>query len=214
MIKKSLKYLTIATVNLIVLTSLLAFWTDDLELTFNGFVRPVEFLKIIGFTTLSLVGMRILVYYCRKKNITTVRTKLKIATLLTFLISSYLYVRYSSKFINNVVVNGQLRKQVADKIEPANGMANGTKAENLTIREYQEITKVNWFPKLPNEATNINYDYEYDGFLPDYIFTLVYDLPKEIKVDTINYENSDFARHLTFEIIDNKKRITYTEDVR
>ena len=211
MLKKSFKYLLIATVNLTVLTALLAFWTDELELTFNNLVRPLEFLKILGFTTLSLIGMRILVFYFRKKNIQATRTKLKSAMLLTLLISSYLYVDYSIKFAKNVIVNRQFRNEIADKIKPANGLANGTTAENLTIKEYQEIAGMNWFPKLPIEATNIMYNYQYDGFLPDYSFSLTYDLPKEMKVDTINYESGDFTKYQTFELIDNKKRVTYNE---
>ena len=70
---------------------------------------------------------------------------------------------------------------------------------------------MNWFPKLPIEATNIMYNYQYDGFLPDYSFSLTYDLPKEMKVDSINYTNGDFSKYQSFEIIDNKKRVTYEE---
>lgn len=211
MLKKTFKYLIVATVNLILLIVLLAFWTDKLELIFNDFVRPLEFLKILGFTMLSLIGMRILVFYFRKKNIQATRTKLKSAVLLTLLISSYLYVDYSIKFVKNVIVNRQFRNEIADKIKPANGLANGTTAENLAIKEYQEIANMNCFPKLPIEATNIMYNYQYDGFLPDYSFSLTYDLPKEMKVDTINYESGDFSKYQTFEIVDNKKRVTYNE---
>jgi len=214
MLKKSFKYLTIATVNLIVLTALLAFWTDKLDRTFNDFVRPLEFLKILGFTTLSLISMRILIFYFRKKNIEATRTKLKSAIVLTLLISSYLYVDYSVKFVKNVILNRQFRNEITDKIKPANGLANGTTAENLTIKEYQEIAGMNWFPKLPIEATNIMCNYQYDGFLPDYSFSLTYDLPKEMKVDTINYESGDFTKYQTFELINNKKRVTYNESNR
>ncbi len=211
MLRKSLKYLLIVTVNLTVLTALLAFWTDKLELTFNDLVRPLEFLKILGFTALSLIGIRILVFYFRKKNIQVTRTKLKSAIVLTMLVSSYLYVDYSIKFVKNVIVNRQFRSAIANKIKPANGLANGTTAKNLTIKEYQFITGMNWFPKLPIEATNIMYNYQYDGFLPDYSFSLTYDLPKEMKVDSINYTNGDFSKYQSFEIIDNKKRVTYEE---
>jgi len=123
MIKKSLKYLTIAFINVIVLTVLLAFWTDRLELTFNDWVRPREFLKIIGFTIVSLISMRILVSYFRHRNITVSSSKIKIAALLTFLISSYLYIDYTTKLINNVILNGQFRNQIADKIKPSNILA-------------------------------------------------------------------------------------------
>ncbi|MFY7732707.1 MAG: hypothetical protein ACOVSR_04435 [Bacteroidia bacterium] len=214
MLRKSFRYLLIATVNLTILTALLAFWTDELELKFNDLVRPLEFLKILGFTALALIGMGILIFYFRKKKIQATRTKLKSAIILTVLISSYLYVDYSIKFVKNVIINRQFRSEIADKIKPANGLANGTTAENLTIREYQEIAGMNWFPKLPIEATNIMYNYQYDGFLPDYSFSLTYDLPKEIKVDTINYKSGDFTKFQTFEIIDNKKQVTYNESER
>ncbi|WP_290800187.1 hypothetical protein [Flavobacterium sp.] len=212
MIKKAIKYLLIAVINLIVLTVLLAFWTDKLEVTFNDLVRPIEFLKILGFTVLALIGMRLLVWYFRKYNIHNLTTKLRLATLLTFLISSYLYVVYSVKFVDHVIVNRQFRAQIANKIKSSNGLANGSMAENLTIKEYHQIASMNWFPKLPMEATNIMYDYQYDGFLPDYSFTLKYYLPKEMKVDSMNYKNGNFTKYQSFEIIGNKIRVTYSED--
>lgn len=212
MLKKSLKYLFIATVNLTVLTILLLFWTDKLELTFNPIVRIVEFSKILAFTGLSVIGMKMLVYYFQKKNIQATKTKVKSAILLTLLISAYLYCDYSINFVNNVIVNRQFRNEIANKIKPSIGLANGTKAENLTSKEYQKIIELNWFPELPIEATNIKYDYQYDGFLPDYSFSLTYDLPKETKVDSINYKSEDFTKFQTFEILDNKKRITYFEE--
>lgn len=211
MIKKSLKYLTIAFINVIVLTVLLAVWTDRLELTFNDWVRPREFLKIIGFTIVSLISMRILVSYFRHRNITVSSSKIKIAALLTFLISSYLYIDYTTKLINNVILNGQFRNQIADKIKPSNILANGTKAESLTIKEYQQITKMHWFPKLPGEASNISYTYGYDGFLPDYLFTVTYDLPAQIMVDTMNIKKGDFSKYQSFVTIGNIKRVTYSE---
>ena len=125
-----------------------------------------------------------------------------------------MYVDYSIKFVKNVIVNRQFRNEIADKIKPATGLTNGTTAENLTIKEYQEIANMKCFPKLPIEATNIMYNYQYDDFLPDYSFSLTYDLPKEMKVDTINYKSGDFSKYQTFEIVDNKKRVTYNEGER
>jgi hypothetical protein len=212
MLKKSLKYIIVVTVNLILLTVLLALWTDKLELTFNEWVRPREFLKIMAFSFLSLISIGILITFFRRRNITTTRLKIKMAALLTFFISSYLYIDYSKEVISNGIVNRQFRKQIADKIQPSNWLANGTKSENLTIKEYEQIAKMYWFPKLPSEASNIQYDYGYDGFLPDYSFTLKYDLPMQIEVDTINYAKGDFSKHQSFEIVDNKKRVTYSEN--
>ncbi len=211
MLKKSLKYLIVVTANLIILTVLLALWTDKLELTFNDWVRPREFLKIAGISLASLIAIRILISFFRNKNITATSLKIKIATLLTFLISSYLYIDYSTKVISNVFVHRQFRNQIADKIKPSKQLANGTKGDSLTIKEYQQIAKMYWFPKLPIEASNIYYNYSYDGFLPDYLFTLTYDLPIQQTVDTINYKKGDFSKSQSFIIVDNKKRVTYSE---
>ncbi|HBI00300.1 MAG TPA: hypothetical protein PK637_10550 [Flavobacteriales bacterium] len=210
-LKKSIKYILIAAINLIVLTALLALWTDKLELLFNDLVRPIEFLKILSFTVLSLLGMRLLVYYFRKKNIQNLSTKMKMAALLTFLTSSYLYIDYSVKLINNKVVNRHFREQITAKIKPVNGLAHGSTAENLTIEEYHEIANMNWFPKIPLEATQIMYNYQYDGFLPDYSFILVYYLPIEMKVERINHTNGDFSKNQSYEIVGNRKRVVYEE---
>lgn len=213
MLKKTFNYLdlVIASINLIILTTLLALWTDKLELIFNDFVRPIEFLKILGFSLLSLIAIRVMLYYFKKKNIYDTRKKLKSAILLSFLISSYLYVDYSIKIVKNIVINREFRNQITTKIKPVYKLAYGTKADNLNIREYQEISNINWFPKLPLEATNIKYSYEYDSFLPDYSLSLIYDLPKEMKVEIINYKNGDFSKSQTFEVIGNNKHVTYNE---
>jgi hypothetical protein len=213
MLKKSFNYLIIATANLVLLTGFLILWTDKLEMTFNGWVLPWEFLKILVFTLASLIAMRILVGYFRRRNISAIKAKIKVATLLTFLISSYLYIDYAIKAYNNIITNGEFRSQLADKIKPANRLANGTKAENLTIKEYEQLEKTAGFPKIPGESSNIKYAYEYDGFLPDYLFTVEYDLPLHIEVDTINYSSRDFTRSRSFEIVNNKKRVTYEEGV-
>lgn len=210
-LKKTVKYFLVAILNLTVLTALLACWTDKLELTFNDIVLPLEFLKILGFTFLSLIGMRLLVFYFKKKNVQEIRTKLKAAALVTLLISSYLYIDYSIKCVKNCIVDRKFRNQIVQKIKQEHRL-NGTSAAHLTNKEYVEITKINWFPKLPAEATNIAYYYDYDGFLPDHLFTLTYDLPQEMKVDTFNYKHNEFSQSRTFEMIDGIKRVTYTEN--
>jgi hypothetical protein len=209
MLKRSLKYFIIALFNLTLLTILLALWTDRLELFLNDGVRIIEFLKIIGFTIASLLAMRIAVSFFRRWNINDTKTKIRISFFLTLLVSIYLYIDYSAKLVNNRIINGKLREQTANKIQSADG--NGTKAKNLTIQEYQELSKVTWFPKLPKQATNINYSYEYDGFLPDYYFELVYNVPKEIKVDTLYFQQGDFTRSQTVQIFSDNKKVTYTE---
>lgn len=210
MIRKSIKYLIIVLINLIILTGLLAYWTDFVELTFNNWVRPIEFLKIIGLTLLSLIGIRIAVGIFRKKNI-PIKKRIRISALITLLVSSFLYFNYSKKIYENRIQKNALRKELAMKIKPANGLAFGTRADNLTYGQYIEITKINWFPELPKNADNISYYYTYDGFLPDYSFELSYDLPIDSNVDTIELTNGDFSKSRRFEIVGRKKRVTYNK---
>ena len=210
MIKRSLKYLIIVAVNLLILTVMLFLWTDKLAITYNILLRPIEFLKIISFSLVSLISIRFLISFFRKQKITSIVTKIKAAALLTFLISSYLYVDYSSKIIRNKIISGKFRSRVGEKIETTTKL-NGTKADNLTIEEYKAIIKTTSFPQIPNEAQNIGFSYEYDGFLPDYFFSLTYELPMEIEVDTMNYQKPHFLKYQTFEIIGDKKKVIYNE---
>lgn len=206
MIRKSTKYLVIVLINLIILSGLLACWTDFVELTFNSFVRPIEFLKIIGFTFLSLIGIRIAIGYFRKRN-TSIKKRIQISTLITILVSSFLYFSYSKKIYENRIQKRELRNELAMKIKPANGLAYGTKADNLTYEEYQEIIKINWFPKLQMDADSISYYYTYDGFLPDYSFNVEYNLPKNIEIDSTEFKYGE----IEVDTIGNKKRISYSE---
>ncbi len=208
MIRKSIKYLAIVLVNLIILTGLLAYWTDFIEQSFNSWVRPIEFLKIIGFSLLSLIGIRIAIRFFRKRN-TEIKDRIRISVLLTILISSFLYFNYSKKIYENRIKNGKLRKELAMKIEPANGLAFGTKADNLTFEEYEIITSIKWFPKLQKKADSISYYYTYDGFLPDFDFNVSYSLPKNIEIDSTEFKYGE----IRIESIGIKNRITYFESV-
>jgi hypothetical protein len=209
--KRAIKYLLIILINLIALTILLAIWTDSFELTYHNWVRPLEFLKIIGFTVLSLIGIKILVWICRKKGIISSKKKIRYATVLTLIICSYLYVDYFMKITRNQIVNREIRNNIMDKVKPASMLANGTKAEGLTLNEYRFITRATWFPDLPDQAENITYVYSYDGFLPDYIFTLIYDMPLDFKIEEINLIKGDFSKSQTVEQLSDKLRITYEE---
>ncbi|MCD4793382.1 MAG: hypothetical protein K8R54_09130 [Bacteroidales bacterium] len=210
--KKSIKYLLIAFVNSVILTILLAIWTDEVELIFNDLIRPIEFFKIIGITLLSLIGMRILVGIYRKRKIYSLKKKVLYSVVLTFIISSYLYVDYSVRIVQNKVINQELRYSILSKVENANMLAYGTTADELTIEEYEEIRKMNWFPKIPDLAVNISYLYAYDGFLPDYIFRLIYFVPDSIEVGVINVEKGDFTKTQRFDIVGKMKKVTYQED--
>ena len=212
MFKKSLKYLIVVTVNLVLLTIMLAIWTDKFELEFNDLVRPIEFLKLIGISILGLIILASSVSIFRKYKINSVKKRIKISVILMLSISLYFYVDYSIKIYRNRVTNGELRNGIMEKVSPIeNGLGFGTKADNLTRKEYSEITKVSWFKKIPNDAENIEYRYSYEGFLPDYSFSISYDLPKESQVDTLNFVDGSFSRKQSFKIVGNKVRVTYYE---
>lgn len=213
MIQKLLKYLVIIFINLIILTALLAIWTDKFELEFNDYVRPIEFLKLIGISIFGLILLRVAVSIFRRFKINSVKSKIAISTCLILLISSYFYIDYAKKIYSNKFVNNEFRNGIIKKIKPnENKIVFGMKAENLTAIEYAEITTLKWFPKLSKSAENICYSYIYDDFLPDYSFSLSYDLPKEIKVDTMHYKKGTFSKSRTLKVIGNKNRVTYYEE--
>ena len=199
-------------VNLLILTGMLAIWTDKLELEFNKSVRTTEFLKVIGISFLGLIIMANVISIFKKYKINSFKNRIGIYSILMLLISSYFYITYIKKIYKNRIVNGELRDVIMKKINPVeDGLGFGTKAEKLTGKEYAEITKTNWFKKLPKNAENIEYRYDYETFLNDYSFSVSYDLPKESKVDTLNYVNGSFSKKQSYKVIGNKIRVTYYE---
>lgn len=212
MIKKSLKYLAIVFVNLIILRILLEVWTDKFELEFNDLVRLTEFLKLIGISIVGLILLRFTVSLYRSLKIISTKRKIGVSIFLILIINSFFYFDYGKRIYFNQFVNNELRSGVMEKLKPLeDGNSYGSKADSLTGKEYAEITKIKWFPKLPKSAENISYNYSYYGFLPDYSFSLSYDLPKKSEIDTMNYVDGTFSKSRGFEIVGDKKRVTYSE---
>jgi len=201
--------LIIAALNAFVLSILLILWTDRFELLMNVGVRIIECLKIIAFTIASLIIMRIAVFFFRKKGIRNSRTKIVIASLLTLLTSSFLYLDYASKILNNKIINRTFREQISTKIIPAKEI--GIKATGLTILEYKELSKFTSFPEIHKQANDINCLYECDGFFDDYYFKLTYYLPKGIKMDTLNFEHGALTKYQRIEQLENQQKVTYSE---
>lgn len=210
-LKKSINYLIIIAANLIILAVLLVLWTDELELTFNEIIRGIEVFKIAGFGVLTVIGVVILDNFFRRRKVNSPSLKVVITVIATLVISSFLYIGYIGKVIDHTIINRQFRKQIADKIEPLRQMAYGTMARNLTIEEYLQIRKVCGFPALSSEASDIQYKYSYDGFLPDSMLELTYYVPVRITVDTINYLNGGRTRRQSFQIAGNRKKVIYVE---
>lgn len=190
-----------------VLTLLLAIWTDDLELEFNDFVRPLEFIKIIMFTFLSFVGMIILIRYFRKKNIHETRRKIKYAVITTIAICSYLYIGYFIKAAQNRLINAGLRKNIWNKVTP--GVTK--KANSLSYAEYKEILKMTRFPAIPESAENISLQYYTEILLPDYFVEVIYYVPENENIREMNYEKGDFFIRTNVKVSGNWKKVTYEE---
>ncbi len=184
MIKKSLKYLLVISANLAMLTILLAIWTDFIEVSFNSFLRPKEFLKIIGCSLLSLLVIRMSILYFRNYNF-KIQKRILISVILTLTISSPLYVHYSQKIYENCFLHGAVRKQLDNKIKPAYALAHGIQGDNLTLEEYRELTRIHWFPQVQEESDSISFFYTYEMYLPDYSFNLSFKLPKNVEIDSV-----------------------------
>jgi hypothetical protein len=211
-IYSSLKYVGVAAANVVLLTGMLALWTDPLELTFHELVRPVEFLKVLGVSSLALLVMFLLAFFLKRRSVKT-GTKVVVASLLTMVISSGLYVTYSRRVLHNVMIQGRLRAQVAGKIRPSHGLANGTKADHLSFDEYGEVARTAGFPDIPPAASDIKYDFQYDGFLPDYSLDITYEVPKATKISSSEDSTSRYTRYQTVEVADDNKRVSYHEDI-
>lgn len=207
MIRKSIKYFLIAAANLAILTLLLALWTDEFERQFNLFVRPGEFLKIIAFTFLALIGMRILVVYFRKKKIYDTRRKIKYATILTILICLVLYFNYTIKAVQNRLVNATTREHIFGKLKST----NNAKVDSLFFDEYKEIMRINGFPKIPESSKNISVDYYEDGFLPDFSISVTYEVPITEIISEMKYKNGQYSKSITVEVIGQHKKVYYEE---
>ena len=205
-----LPLILIALANLLVLTLMLVLWTDGLELMINGFVRPFEFFKIIGVSAASLVSTYILMKYL-DGNILLNPAKIKYAIILTLVLSCYLYVDYSYLILKNNIIDRNLRISLFSKIQSSKTLAQGTNGKSLTFNEYNFIARSLDFPELPPQSNNINYEYAFDGFLPDFHIDIVYDLPKNIQIDSFNISDGEYSKSLNYEIIDHIKRVSYSE---
>lgn len=206
----SLKYLLIACINAAILTVLLTLWTDPLEMRINTFVRPIEFLKIIGLTLLSLVGMRIVVSILNKKTFSDLpKRKIAYSIVVTVAISAYLYLDYASNVYSRFF--DESRHSLLEKIEDLKMLTYGTKADNLTFKEYSLLADITWFPELPKSADKISYLYTYDGFFPDYTFRLNYRVPADTDIEQIDYENEGISKRQSFVVAGGRKNVTYEE---
>jgi hypothetical protein len=214
MIKRAFKYLAIILLNLIVLFAFSKIWQDSLVISLNPNIVFNEQAKIMGFTILSLIGIRILIIYFRKRNIQSVKKKIKYAALLTAIICSYLYIDYAVKIVNNRVLNNETRVELLTKI---NFMKlSGTKiidAKELTVNEYTQISKIMGFQSLHKDSKNIGFNYSVSGFLGhEYSINITYNLPLGTEVEEFSVQKDDFTKRQSVEKQDNKLKVKFEEN--
>lgn len=207
---KSLKYLLIAGANAILLTTSLALWTDKIEVTLNPFVRLSEGIKITGISLLALSGMRILVSVLNKKAPANLaKKKLRAATLFTFIVSSYFYYTYVTNTYQSRF--DEARQTLGEKIDQSPYSLLAHSANSLTYAEYGFVQRRTGFPIVSKSATNIAYNYRYDLILPDYLFELSYEVPADVEIEEIDFEDGTFSRQQSFEKIGDRKLVQYSE---
>lgn len=80
----------------------------------------------------------------------------------------------------------------------------------LNSKEYQEISNSGVLPKLPIEATNIKLAYEHFNFLGDFSLHVIYDVPLNVEVKTIEKEGVDWSENQSFETVGSIKRVSYS----
>lgn len=210
-ILKSLKYILIALLNAILLFYLLNKCYDALSYRFDSHLD--DLFKISVVIIVSLIGMRILVAYFRRKKIESVRTKIIASIVLTLLVSAFLYVNFSYHLVHNKLLNRTFRSALNRKLKPVMEGPYGelTKINCvLNSKEYQEISNSGVLPKLPIEATNIKLAYEHFSFLGDFSLHVIYDVPLNVEVKTIEKEGVDWSENQSFETVGNIKRVSYS----
>lgn len=100
------------------------------------------------------------------------------------------------------------------KFKPEHQLSEGHSMYGLSINEYKLVQKY-WkgFPDIPEQAFNINYQYSYDGFLPDCMFSMDYEIPLSVKVDTFSFRSSSTKEYNLVTIHDSSQKINYVYSV-
>lgn len=211
MLNRNPKYFIVIIVNVILLSILLLLWTDKLEITINDGVRFWEVLQILWVNFLALFSINIVFYVFKRTILQIGVSRVIITVLITFLFSSNLYFKYVNSFIKNRFDNIVIRKSLAMKIAKLDRNFNGNKGVGLNIVEYNFIKRSLPNVNLPSQALNINYAFQPVEFNGDYLFSLVYDIPKTTPIDTFTFNKSSFSKSQTFEILDSFKRVNYQQ---
>ena len=211
--RRALKYLLVVLVNMLILIGMVYFWNDALVKTITKWSISNEIFKIIGFSILALIGIRILVFFFRKRGIVSVKQKIKVVVVFTVILSLWLYVDYIAKIVNNRILNPKLRKELSEKLivnKPKRAILIFSK--ELTAKEYRQISMTIDFPKIPRNAELVSFNYYNSSSLQgDYSISVSYNLPLNKKIEEFDFKDGDFWRSQTVEKLINKQRVNYEE---
>ena len=155
--------------------------------------------------------MRILVSITRMRKYVNRRRKIILASILTVALSSFFYTSYVARIVENRIVNREIRERISKKTQGSNQLAYGMRCTDLSQEEYRFISERNWFLTISDKASNISYNYSYDGFLPDYSFELTYSLPLGSKIDTIYFKDQDFSKRQSVRTLKDRIEVSYIE---
>jgi len=208
-IKKSFRYLFIAGLNLVILTIMLAIWTDSVEMTFNSIIRLWNLFILSCVSLFSLIGMRIMISVLRKQKNKSLKKRIVLSVVITVLISSFQYYKYTGKIIENRILNREIRQSIEEKI---NYQTPYLYVNNLTYIEYLEICKLRKFQKLPETSDGICLEiYEEPGPLgQDFRIKINFVVPISEKIEEFSGTDDHGCRRTqTFEIIDGEKHVEY-----
>ena len=211
--KQLFLYLSLPAANGILLGLLGMAWADPFTYLFTPMIISFETLKIFFFCILSLIGMAVLLFRIEGKEGFNLKKKLKYSAVLILIISSYLYITYAGRIIQNRILNSSIRASIVAKADRPDDWQFGVRALNLTYEEYSEVCRVTGYEELPDYATNISvYYHKAEFLLPDYNFGLSYDVPKDKEAKEIKKEREGFSIGQTFKIEGEVKKVYYVEN--
>ena len=208
----NLKYPGILLANSVLLFLLVYFGVDDLEIILSDSVLAFQTLKVMAVTIISIFAIAVTVLILDKKG-RSKKTKLKYAIVVTLIISSLLYFEYAEKILNNRLLYAAIRSEIPEKISQETLLFKGYRASDLSLAEYNEISKSTFFPAISDRSQDIDLHYMYDGFLPDYLFVLNYSVPIDERIEPFRVFENDVRKTKTVKIMHDKKLIEYSEMV-
>ena len=212
--KKSIKYILVV-LTFIILNFL--FWKigDDClsnKINDKSNESVLTNLIFIGVFTLIMIGIARWIIGFLKFVPKTRKSKLTLGIIIALIIFGNTTVFNIKNIASRILSDKNERTILCEKIKDANYLAYGTTAEELTIKEYNQIRNLIYLPSISDKSYDISYLYSYDGFLPDYTLQISYKLPKEIKVEVYNKEEGyDFGEGRRIEEFDNYNLVHYSE---